>query len=87
MAFRPVFIAVVLAFGLFVSAFLINRARPRAAALLPVRDRWPAVWRDVGYLIGWLAVVVGLAGVIYHLDSQFFYQRTVCSLTYAAPRC
>jgi hypothetical protein len=25
------------------------------------------------------------AGVIYHLDSQFFYQRTIRSLTYAAP--
>ena len=29
MAFRPVFIAVVVAFALIVSAFLINRARPR----------------------------------------------------------
>ena len=29
MSFRPVFIAVVIAFGLIVSAFLINRARPR----------------------------------------------------------
>jgi hypothetical protein len=29
MAFRPVFIAVVIAFALIVSAFLINRARPR----------------------------------------------------------
>jgi len=30
MSFRPIFIAVVIAFGLIVSAFLINRARPRA---------------------------------------------------------
>jgi hypothetical protein len=29
MSFRPVFIAVVIAFGLIVSAFLLNRARPR----------------------------------------------------------
>ena len=29
MSFRPVFIAVVVAFGLIVSAFLVNRARPR----------------------------------------------------------
>jgi hypothetical protein len=28
---------------------------------------------------------LGLAGVIYHLDSQFFYERTIRSLTYAAP--
>src|SRR6185436_1546849 len=29
MSFRPVFIAVVVAFGLIVAAFLLNRARPR----------------------------------------------------------
>lgn len=44
-----------------------------------------AVWRDVGYLVGWISIVTGLAGVIYHLDSQFFYERTLRSLTYAAP--
>jgi len=45
----------------------------------------PAVWRDLGYLVGWTSVVTGLAGVVYHLDSQFFYERTLRSLTYAAP--
>ena len=54
-------------------------------AALPVRHRWPAVWRDVGHLVGWAAIVVGLAGVILHLDSSFFEQRTIRSLTYAAP--
>jgi hypothetical protein len=53
--------------------------------LLPLRDRWPSVWRDAGYLVGWLAVIVGLAGVILHLDSGFFNERTIRSLTYAAP--
>jgi hypothetical protein len=55
------------------------------AVIAPLRRRTPAVWRDVGHLVGWLAVVVGLAGVILHLDSQFFYERTIRSLTYAAP--
>jgi len=55
------------------------------AAILPLRRSRPAVWRDVGYLIAWLAVAVGLAGVVLHLDSQFFYERTIRSLTYAAP--
>lgn len=55
------------------------------AAILPLRRPLPAVWRDVGHLVGWLAVGVGLAGVIWHLDSQFFYERTIRSLTYAAP--
>jgi hypothetical protein len=53
--------------------------------LIAVRRRFPAAWRDIGHLVGWVAVVVGLAGVILHLDSQFFYERTIKSLTYAAP--
>jgi hypothetical protein len=44
-----------------------------------------APWRDVGYLIGWLSVLVGLGGVLYHLESRFFLDRTLKSLTYAAP--
>lgn len=42
-------------------------------------------WRDPGFLVGWLAVGVGLAGTILHLDSRFFYERTIKSLVYAAP--
>jgi hypothetical protein len=52
---------------------------------LAVRYRWPAVWKDLGYLVGWLAVLVGLTGVILHLQSHFFYERTLRSLTYSAP--
>jgi len=55
------------------------------AVIVPLRRRLPAVWRDVGHLVGWLSVVIGLAGVILHLDGQFFYERTLRSLTYAAP--
>ena len=42
-------------------------------------------WRDLGYLVGWLAVLIGLAGVILHLDSRFFSEHTLKSLVYAAP--
>lgn len=52
---------------------------------LAVRHRWPAVWKDLGYFVGWLAVLVGLTGVIFHLESHFFYERTLRSLTYSAP--
>jgi hypothetical protein len=55
------------------------------AAGLLVRGRAPAVWRAAGYLVGWCSVAVGLAGVVLHLDSGFFYERTIRSLTYAAP--
>ena len=44
-----------------------------------------APWRDVGFLIGWIAVLVGMAGVLYHLESRFFLDHTLKSLTYAAP--
>jgi len=54
-------------------------------AIVAVRRRMPSAWRDVGYFIGWAAVAVGFAGVVLHLDSQFFYERTIRSLTYAAP--
>ena len=52
---------------------------------LALRRRWPAVWKDLGYLVGWISILVGLIGVIFHLDSLFFYERTIRSLTYSAP--
>lgn len=47
--------------------------------------QFQAPWRDIGYLVGWLSVLVGLGGVLYHLESRFFLDRTLKSLTYAAP--
>lgn len=44
-----------------------------------------AVGRDLGYLVGWLAVLIGMAGVVFHLDSRFFHEHTLKSLVYAAP--
>jgi hypothetical protein len=43
------------------------------------------VWRMAGYLVGWAVILTGLAGVLFHLDSRFFQERTLNSLTYAAP--
>ena len=53
--------------------------------VLALRRCWFAVWKDVGYLVGWAAILMGLTGVILHLDSSFFYDRTIRSLTYSAP--
>jgi hypothetical protein len=50
-----------------------------------VRHNWVSVWADLGHLVGWLAIAIGIAGVVFHLDSQFFYEKTLRSLTYAAP--
>jgi hypothetical protein len=44
-----------------------------------------ALWRACGHVVGWSAVVVGIAGLVLHLDSQFFRQWTLASLVYAAP--
>src|SRR6185312_10666600 len=49
------------------------------------RKRRPALWKIFGHVVGLSAVLVGLTGVILHLDSHFFYERTLRSLTYSAP--
>jgi hypothetical protein len=62
-----------------------------AAALLAaglaarLRNGLQSVWRDLGYFVAWLSLAVGGAGVLYHLNSSFFYEHTLKSLTYAAP--
>ena len=35
--------------------------------------------------MGGLAILIGLTGVLLHLDSAFFYERTIRSLAYSAP--
>lgn len=56
--------------------------------LVGLLARWwgfATVWRDLGHLVGWGAVAIGLVGTILHLDSRFFDERTLKSLVYAAP--
>jgi hypothetical protein len=43
------------------------------------------VWKVLGYAVGGAAILIGLTGVVLHLDSSFFYERTIRSLTYSAP--
>lgn len=52
---------------------------------LTQRSRRRAVWKIVGHVVGWASIVVGLTGVVLHLESSFFYERTIRSLTYSAP--
>lgn len=47
--------------------------------------RMRRTWRITGIVIGWAAILTGLAGVLYHLDSSFFAEHTLKSVTYAAP--
>src|SRR5689334_11744057 len=60
-------------------------AAPLMLIALALRGRWAAVWKDLGYFVGWAAVLIGLTGVIFHLESRFFFERTLQSLTYSAP--
>jgi hypothetical protein len=52
---------------------------------LAQRRRSQIVWKILGHVVGSAAIVVGLTGVILHLESSFFYERTIRSLTYSAP--
>jgi hypothetical protein len=52
---------------------------------LALRGRSPRFWKWTGLVIGGAAILVGLTGVILHLESHFFYERTIRSLTYSAP--
>jgi hypothetical protein len=66
-------------FSLFASAALA------VAIFVRVRLGSRQAWNDLGHFVGGVAIVVGITGVVLHLDSQFFWEKTLRSLTYAAP--
>ena len=43
------------------------------------------LWRVLGELVGWAAILVGVLGLIFHLESRFFQELTLASLVYSAP--
>jgi hypothetical protein len=55
---------------------------PGLAFLAREKFEW---WRIPGYIVGWSSILIGVAGVVLHLESQFFQQWTIASLVYAAP--
>jgi hydroxylamine dehydrogenase len=52
---------------------------------LRIRGRGLGFTYHAGLAVGYASVLLGLAGVLYHLDSQFFSQWTMRSLVYTAP--
>ncbi len=80
-------------------AHAVNRFRapaewiPVAFAALGALALVPEIviaWRGgrlgrVGTLVGWAGVAVGVAGLVFHLRSQFFGSTTLHSLVYSAP--
>ena len=55
------------------------------ALVLRLRGRGEPFVRHAGLVVGYASIAVGLAGVAYHLNSQFFSQWTIRSLVYTAP--
>lgn len=43
------------------------------------------VARWVGLLAGWCSIVVGVAGLIWHLNGDYFQEQTIRNLVYTAP--
>jgi hypothetical protein len=43
------------------------------------------LWRILGHVVGIAAVLVGIAGLLWHLQSHFFQEWTLASLVYTAP--
>ena len=41
--------------------------------------------RLIGLAVGWGAILVGIAGLLWHLDGDFFQQQTIKNLVYTAP--
>jgi hypothetical protein len=62
-----------------------------AAPLLLIPANWSLaqsrlqLWRVLGHIVGWTSVIIGITGLVLHLQSQFFQQWTLASLVYAAP--
>lgn len=55
---------------------------PAVVLLAKGQMRW---WRVLGHVVGWGSIVIGITGLVLHLESQFFQQWTLASLVYAAP--
>lgn len=70
---------------LVVAMWLGGSVRPPiaiASKVLSASQRWS---RAIGFFVGVTAIVVGVAGLVYHLESQFFAEQTLQNLVYTAP--
>jgi hypothetical protein len=54
-------------------------------ALWALATRRLVLWSWLGFIVGGTAVLIGITGLVLHLESQFFQQWTLASLVYAAP--
>lgn len=68
----PVYFSIVGTFALVGAVVQEYRRRTNQA-------RW------IGYIVGWGSILVGLAGLVWHLEGWFFESVTLQSLVYSAP--
>ncbi len=52
---------------------------------LVARQRWTKLVGASGFVVGFLSIVVGISGLVFHLGNAFFEQQTLKSLVYTAP--
>lgn len=67
---------------LLVAALWLGGLRPPLASE-PTSQRRLA--RRLGLFVGWASIAVGVAGVVFHLESTFFREQTLKNLVYTAP--
>ncbi len=65
-----------------VAAAVMGGLRPTLPGVVEGR---PNAARRLGLAVGWVSVVVGVAGLLLHLDSTFFGEQTLKNLVYTAP--
>lgn len=65
-----------------VAAMVLGGLRPAIASESSGSRR---LTRMLGLGVGWGSIVVGIAGVLLHLDSAFFGEQTLKNLVYTAP--
>lgn len=75
-------IAPVLLVAAIATARSLHPAVPRPNAPMSAAQK---LSRDIGMAVGFASVAVGIAGLVWHLNSQFFAQQTLKNLVYAAP--
>jgi hypothetical protein len=59
--------------------------RPPLSSVDAKLTRMQRVSRSIGFAVGLCSIAIGVAGLLWHLNSQFFEEQTLKNLVYAAP--
>jgi len=82
----PVLFSVAATF-LLLLAMLLGGSNPALAGRQGTGAiRWrQRLARGIGLVVGWGSILVGIAGLLWHLGGDFFQQQTIKNLIYTAP--